>query len=153
MHIPIYCCNIHVKHFNMHMKHLKHLKYTLATCQARHSSGRRPPRLASLKAVTKYGMATTPLPSLAVGGGEEEDAGANTGDETTDVRERDLVLLPVAEAIRGYKQHHGLRELGEQLRGSGHRGHDGEGRAKQDEGRGGSEGHDQEKQEAGANEG
>jgi hypothetical protein len=98
-------------------------------------------------------MATTPLPSLAIEGGEEEDAGANTGDETADVRERDLVLLPVAEAIRGYKQHHGLRELGEQLRGSGHRGHDGEGRAKQDEGRGGSEGHDQEKQEAGANEG
>ncbi|CAD6258040.1 unnamed protein product [Miscanthus lutarioriparius] len=39
-------------------------------------------------------MATTPLPSLAAGGGVEEDAGANTGDEAADVRERDLVLVP-----------------------------------------------------------
>ena len=48
----------------------------------------------------KYGAATAPLPSLAVGGGDEEDAGVGTDDEATDVLERDLVLVPVAEAIR-----------------------------------------------------
>ena len=57
----------------------------------------------------------------SLGGGDEEDAGA------------------IAEAIRGYEQHHGLRELGERLRGSGRRGHDSEGRAEQDEGRGSEE--------------
>ena len=38
------------------------------------------------------------LPSLAAGGGDEEDTGAD--DEAADVRERDLVLVPEAEAIR-----------------------------------------------------
>jgi len=90
------------------MKPLEHLKHTLAICQTRHSSGQRPPCLASLDAVAKYGTATTPLPSLATGGGDEVDAGAGGGDEATDVRERDLVLVPIAETIRGYEQHHGL---------------------------------------------
>jgi hypothetical protein len=40
-----------------------------------------------------------PLPSLATGGGDEEDAGTGAGDEAADVRERDLVLVPDAEAI------------------------------------------------------
>jgi hypothetical protein len=43
----------------------------------------------------------------------------------------------------------GLWELGERPRGSRCRGHDGEGRAEQDEGRGGGEGHGEEEQEAG----
>jgi hypothetical protein len=30
--IPIYFCNIDVKHYNTPLKHLKHLKHTLATC-------------------------------------------------------------------------------------------------------------------------
>ena len=64
------------------------------------------------------------LPSLVTGGGDEDDAGAC--DEEADVRERDLVLIPEAKAIRLYEQHHRLRELGEQPRGSGRRGHDGE---------------------------
>jgi hypothetical protein len=34
----------------------------------------------------EYGTATTPLPSLAAGGGDEEDANADTGDEAADVR-------------------------------------------------------------------
>jgi hypothetical protein len=55
----------------------------------------------------KYGTATTPLPSLTAGGGDEEDAGA--GAKAADVRERALVLVPVAEAIKGYEQHHGFR--------------------------------------------
>jgi hypothetical protein len=50
-------------------------------------------------------MITTPLPSLSVGGGDEEDASVGAGDETADVRERDLVLVPIAEAIRRYEQH------------------------------------------------
>jgi hypothetical protein len=96
------------------MKHLQHAYETpetldtLATCQARHSSGRREPCLASLEPVVKHGTATVPLPSLAAGGGDEEDARAKTGDEAADVRERDLVLVPEAEAIRGYKRHHRL---------------------------------------------
>ena len=57
--------------------------------------------------------------------------------EVADVRERDHVLVPITEAIRGYEQHHGLW-------GASSRGHDGEGRAEQDEGRGGSEGHGEE---------
>jgi hypothetical protein len=56
----------------------------LATCYVRHSSGRRPPCLASLEAVVKYGTTTMPLPSLATGGGDEEDVG---DDEAADVRE------------------------------------------------------------------
>jgi hypothetical protein len=48
-----------------------------------------------------YSMATPPLSSLAVGGGDEEDAGASALDEVTDVQERDLVLVPIVEAIRG----------------------------------------------------
>ena len=51
----------------------------------------------------KYGTTTTLLPSLAARGGDEEDTGAGAGDEAADVRERDLVLVPVAEAIRGYE--------------------------------------------------
>jgi len=39
------------------------------------------------------------LPSLAVGGGDEEDVGAGADDEAADVRERDLVLISVVEAI------------------------------------------------------
>jgi hypothetical protein len=35
----------------------------------------------------KYDTATTPLPSLAIGGGDEEDVGV--GNEAADVRERD----------------------------------------------------------------
>ena len=42
----------------------------------------------------------------------------------------------------------GLGELGERSRGNGRRGHNGEGWAEQDEGRGGSEGHVEEEQEA-----
>jgi hypothetical protein len=45
----------------------------------------------------------TPLPSLAVGGGDEDDASVGVGDEAADVQERDLVLVPEAEAIRGYE--------------------------------------------------
>jgi hypothetical protein len=89
-----------------------------------------------------------PLPSLAAEGGDEEDASADTGDEAADVRERDLVLVRKAEAIRGYEQH-GLGELGERPRGSRRRGHDGEAWTEQDEGHGGSEGHIEEKQEVG----
>ena len=92
----------------MHMKPLKHLKHTLATCLARHSSGQRPPCLASLEAVVKYGTTMTPFPFLAIGGCDEEDADVGTGDEVADVRERDFVLVPEVEAIRGYEQHHGL---------------------------------------------
>ena len=84
--------------------HMKPLKHTLATCLTRHSSGRRPPSLASLEAVAKYGMTTTPLPSLAAGGGDEEDADTGAGNEAADVRERDLVLVSEAEAIKGYEQ-------------------------------------------------
>jgi hypothetical protein len=80
----------------------------------------------------KNSTATTPLPSLAARGGGE-DSGAGVGDEMADVRERDLVLVSVAEAIRGYEQHHGLRELGERPCGSGRRGQDGEGWPEQDE--------------------
>jgi hypothetical protein len=53
----------------------------------------------SLKAVAMYSMATPPLPSLATGGGDEEDAGASALDEAIDVQERDLVLVPIVEAI------------------------------------------------------
>jgi hypothetical protein len=62
-----------------------------------------------LEVVVKYGTATTPLPSLTTGGGDEEDAGAGADAKVADVRERDLVLVPVAEAIGGYEQHHGFR--------------------------------------------
>jgi hypothetical protein len=51
------------------------------------------------EAVAKYGKATKPLSSLAAGGGDEEDAGAHASDEAVDVWERDLVLVPRAEAI------------------------------------------------------
>jgi len=87
--------------------------------------------------------------------GEDGDqalgGGGPIGEEAADVRERGLVLVPEAEAVRGYEQHHGLRELGERPRGDGDRGHDGEGRwrAEQDEGRGGGECHGEEEQEAG----
>jgi hypothetical protein len=57
----------------------------------------------------KYGTATTPLPSLTAGGGDEEDTGAGAGAKAADVQDRALVLVPVAEAIRGYEQHHGFR--------------------------------------------
>jgi hypothetical protein len=50
-----------------------------------------PPSLASLEAVAKYGTATAPLPSLAIGGGDKEDGDA--GDEATDVWERDIVCI------------------------------------------------------------
>jgi hypothetical protein len=70
---------------NMHMKSLEHLKYVLATCQAWDSSGRRPPCLASLEAVAKYSTATTSLPSLAAGGGDEGDFSASAGGEAGDV--------------------------------------------------------------------
>ena len=40
----------------------------------------------------------------------------------------------------------GLGELGERPRGSGRRGHDGEGRTEQDEGRSGGEGHSEEQE-------
>jgi hypothetical protein len=43
----------------------------------------------------------------------------------------------------------GLGKLGERPRGSGCRGHDGEGQVEQDEGYGGGEGHGEEEQEAG----
>ena len=89
------------------------------------------------------------MPSLAVGGGDKEDASAGDGDEATDVRERALVLVPEAKAIRGYEQHHGLGERGERPRGSGRHGHDAEVWAEQDEGRDGGEGHSEEEQEAG----
>jgi hypothetical protein len=45
----------------------------------------------------------TPLPSLAAGGGNEEDAGAADDNETSDVQERKLVLVSEAEAIQGYE--------------------------------------------------
>jgi len=51
----------------------------------------------------------TPLLSLVAGGGDKEDAGAD--DEAAEVRERELVLVPEAEEIRGYEQHHGLGSL------------------------------------------
>ena len=47
--------------------------------------------------------------SLVAGGGDKEDAGAD--DEAAEVRERELVLVPEAEEIRGYEQHHGLGSL------------------------------------------
>jgi hypothetical protein len=50
----------------------------------------------------------TPLPSLVARGGDEEDDGAGAGNEAADVRERDHILIPLAKAIRGYEQHHGL---------------------------------------------
>ena len=37
--------------------------------------------MAILEAVVKYDTATVPLPSLATGGGDEEDAGEGSGDE------------------------------------------------------------------------
>jgi hypothetical protein len=61
----------------------------------------------SLEAVAMYNMATPPLPSLAAGGGDEEDAGAGARDEAADVQERDLILALIVEAIR-IEQHHGL---------------------------------------------
>jgi hypothetical protein len=93
--IPIYFYNIYIKHF----QHAYETPETLETYTSgtTHSSRRRPSCLASLEAVAKYSTATTPLPSLAARGGDEGGAGA--GDEAADVRERDLVLVPVAEAI------------------------------------------------------
>jgi hypothetical protein len=60
----------------------------------------------SFEAVAMYSMATPPLPSLAAGGGDEEDAGAGARDEAADVQEWDLILAPIVEAIR-IEQHHG----------------------------------------------
>jgi hypothetical protein len=60
----------------------------------------------SLEAVAMYNMATPPLPSLAAGGGDEEDAGAGARDEAADVQERDLILALIVD-IR-IEQHHGL---------------------------------------------
>jgi hypothetical protein len=51
--------------------------------------------------------------------------------------------------MTGGEQHHGLGELGERTRGGGCRGHDGDGRAEQDEGRSGGNGCSEEEQEAG----
>ena len=48
----------------------------------------------------KYGTTMTPFPFLAIGGCDEEDADAGTGDEVADVQERDFVLVPEVEAIR-----------------------------------------------------
>lgn len=85
--------------------------------------------------------------------GEDGDqalgGGCAIGEEAADVREGGLVLVPEAEAVRGNEQHHGLGELGERPRGGGRRGHDGDGRAEQDEGRSGGDGRDEEEQEAG----
>ena len=58
----------------------------------------------------KYCTATTPLLSLATGEGDEEDADAGV-DEAVDVLERDLVLVPEAEAIRGNGNTTGLGSL------------------------------------------
>ena len=44
----------------------------------------------SLEAGAKYNTATTPSPSLAARGGDEEDADAGAGDEAIDVQEWDL---------------------------------------------------------------
>lgn len=45
--------------------------------------------------------------------GEDGDqalgGGGAIGEEAADVRERGLVLVPEAEAVGGYEQHHGLR--------------------------------------------
>jgi hypothetical protein len=70
------------------------------------------------------------------------------------VRERDLVLVPVAEAIWGYEQHHGFgrawRVAAWQRTPRSRRW--GAGGAGQIEGHGGDEGHSEEEQEPGTNE-
>ena len=74
--------------------------------------------------------------------GEDGDqalgGGGAIGEEAAEVREGGLELVPEAEAIRGYEQHHRLLELGERPRGGGDRGHGGvEGRAEDEEEGGG----------------
>ena len=70
--------------------------------------------------------------------GEDGDqalgGGGAIGEEAAEVREGGLELVPEAEAIRGYEQHHRLLELGERPRGGGGRVHGGvEGRADDEE--------------------
>jgi hypothetical protein len=54
----------------------------------------------SLEAGAKYSTATTLFSSLATGGGDEEDTAADVDDEATNVRERDIVLVHEAKAIK-----------------------------------------------------
>ena len=59
--------------------------------------------------------------------GEDGDqalgGGGAIGKEAADVREGGLELVPEAEAVRGYEQHHRLMEPGERPRGGGGRLH------------------------------
>lgn len=87
--------------------------------------------------------------------GEDGDqalgGGGAIGEEAADVREGGLELVPEAEAVRGYEQHHRLLELGERPRGGGGGccGDGGEvGRVDEEEGGGGCEDGGEEEQEA-----
>jgi hypothetical protein len=59
-----------------------------------------------------------------------------------------LYWYPMRKPFDDMSNTTGLGKLGERPRGSGHRGHDGEGRTEQDEGRVSGEGHGEEEQEA-----